>query len=66
MTASTRSSSPSASRPPEAISGSAWNGFAAERRVVTRSGSPQVPMTEPSVRTATAWTRWWLSGKPFR
>ena len=67
ITASTRSSSPSASRPPEATSGSAWNGLAAERSVVTRSGSPHAG-DQPCRRAAptTAWTRWRLSGKPFR
>ncbi len=66
ITASTRSSSPSASSPPEATSGSAWNGFADERSVVTRSGSPHDAITLPSRRTATAWTRCRLSGNPFR
>ena len=66
ITASTRSSSPSASRPPEATSGSAWNGLAAERSVVTRPGSPQAATIDPSARTTTAWMRWRLSGKPSR
>ena len=37
-------------------SGSAWNGFAAERRKETRPASPHSSTTAPS-RTATAWTR---------
>ena len=37
-------------------SGSAWNGFAEERRYATRSGSPACSTTAPS-RTATACTR---------
>src|SRR5207302_2189794 len=46
-------------------SGSAWIGFAEERKKVTRLRSPASAITSPS-RTATAWTRWTDSTVPPR
>ena len=66
VTASTRSSRPSASKPPDAISGSTWCGFAHERIVVGRSTSPQPATSEPSARVTATWTRCVLSTSPFR
>ena len=66
VTASTRSSRPSASKPPDAISGSTWCGFAHERIVVGRSTSPHPATREPSARVTATWTRCVLSASPFR
>src|SRR6185503_5609908 len=66
QTASVSESRPSASTAPDATSGCAWNGFAPERIVVRRCGSPCQATSRPSRSTTATCTLWRLSSSSPR
>src|SRR6478609_11767921 len=66
QTASVSASRPSASTAPDATRGWAWNGFALERMVVRRWGSPCQATSRPPVSTTATCTLWRLSSSSPR